>query len=149
MRIFITISKTINGECHAHFFVNLSDANKFAFEQWMGLCPEERLDTLISVYWIDLSSLFNNFDDRRCEKLNYDANDSCFSSRELIANAWNAYHEYPSMFFAALDGLVNLIGGDTGQTLKDECTEAYLALSKVYLNVLKAVGTPLWLLEKS
>lgn len=149
MRIFVAICKAANGECHAYFFKQLADANEYAFEIWKGVREDERLATQIGVYWIDLSSVFCVSDGQRCEKLNYDANDSCFSSRELIANAWNAYHEYPSMFFAALDGLVNLIGGDTGQTLKDECTEAYLALSKVYLNVLKAVGTPLWLLEKS
>lgn len=149
MRFFIVIYKTVNGDCHAYFFVNLSDANKFALEQWMGLCPEERLDTLISVYWIDLSSLFNNFDDRRCEKLDVGVDDRCFSSRQIVKTAQNAYHEYPSMFFAALDDLATFVSGDTGQLLKEQCTEAALRLGGVYLKALDAAGIPLWLLEKN
>lgn len=149
MRIFMVIVKAVCGECHTYFFNNIDDANKFAFEKWIGLCEEERLDTLISVYWIDLSSLFNNFDDRRCEKLDVGMDDKCFSSRQIVKTAQNAYHEYPSMFFAALDDLATFVSGDTGQLLKEQCTEAALRLGDVYLKALDAAGIPLWLIEKN
>lgn len=149
MRIFIVLAKAASGECHTYFFNNIDDANKFALEQWKGLCPEERLDTLISVYWIDLSSVFKVLDGQLCEKLDCGTDDKCFSSRKIVTSARNAYHEYPSMFFAALDDMVKLISEDTNHILKQECTEAALRLSEVYLKILEAAGTPLWMMERN
>lgn len=151
MRIFITISKTINGECHFYFFKRLADANEYAFEIWKEVCEEERLDTYIGVHWIDLTPAFEvpKSDDQFCDKLDCGTDDKCFSSRQIVTSARNAYHEYPSMFFAALDDMVKLISDDTNQILKRECTEAALRLGKVYLKVLDAAGIPLWLIEKN
>lgn len=151
MRIFIVICKYIRGDCHAHFFKNLADANKYAFGWWTGVCEEERLDTYIGVHWIDLTPAFEvpKSDDQFCDKLDWGTDDKCFSSRQMVTNAWNVYHEYPGTFYASIDKIAELIGGDIGQDLKKECTEAALRLGDVYLKVLEAAGTPLWILEKN
>lgn len=151
MRIFMVIVKAVCGECYTYFFNNKDDANKFAFEKWIGLCEEERLDTYIGVYWIDLTSAFDSLtkpDGQISDQLDWGSDDSCFSSKKLIANAQNLYHEYPSAYFGALDELVKSIGGDTGQNLKQEGTEVFHNLNKVYLKALEAAGIPLGLLDK-
>lgn len=149
MRIFIVLAKAASGECHAYFFKNRADANGYAYGRWIGVREEERLDTFISVYWIDLSSVFKVLDGQLCEKLDCGTDDKCFSSRKIVTSARNAYHEYPSMFFAALDDMVKLISEDTNHILKQECTEAALRLGEVYLRVLEAAGTPLWMMERN
>lgn len=151
MRIFIAICKAVSGECHAFFFKTLVDANRYAFEIWKEGCEEERLDTYIGVYWIDLTSAFDSLtkpDGQNSDKLDWGSDEGCFSSKKLIANAQNLYHEYPSAYFGALDELVKSIGGDTGQYLKQEGTEVFHNLNKVYLKALEAAGIPLGLLDK-
>ena len=147
----MVIIKAVSGECHALFFKNLTDANKYAFGWWTGVCEEVRLDTYIGVYWIDLTSAFDILskpDGQISDKLDWGSDDSCFSPEKLVTNTMIAYDEYPGTFFTALEKIVDLIGGETGQDLRLKCEDARLTLNKVYLDVLNASGIPLGFRDK-